>query len=94
MKAVCAIAIIVVMACAMVTEARSPMGPVGPNVRFCSTEDAVFQDPRNYPNCPVTREYNPVCGTDGLCYPNAMALKCAKKALLASQNEVTGEVVH
>ncbi|XP_049771135.1 salivary glue protein Sgs-3-like [Schistocerca cancellata] len=29
-------------------------------------------------NCPSTNEFNPVCGTDGVSYPNPGRLRCAK----------------
>ncbi|CAG0914280.1 unnamed protein product [Notodromas monacha] len=71
---------VLAVTCIQESSTSQPTEP-GSNARVCWDGRGKFQSADKYPDCPMSREFLPVCGTDGLCYPNGKALKCTNKHL-------------
>ncbi|XP_012283432.1 uncharacterized protein LOC105701339 [Orussus abietinus] len=50
----------------------------GTTATVSPTTESSVDTPRTCPQCLITPEYNPVCGTNKVTYNNPNALKCAK----------------
>ncbi|XP_011497654.1 PREDICTED: uncharacterized protein LOC105362027 [Ceratosolen solmsi marchali] len=52
--------------------------PSEPIANGVTTEPSIQDYNQCIDNCPVTSEYNPVCGTDNIVYNNPGSLSCAR----------------